>query len=206
MILIFLALAILSLAPYALKQWKQERERLRLAAQFRAALQNLVHALRVGVGLQQALDYVAREGEAPLSQEWQRVLQAVRLGQPLAEALDAFRERVALREAQWFVAAVHITQSTGGSLADVLETLAASLQEQHTLREKIGALTAQGKASGLLLTILPYALMGALAVVAPEFARSLFKTTAGQAVIAGVTVSVIIGGLVIKKIVTIEVN
>jgi tight adherence protein B len=206
MILIFLAIALVSMAPYFFKKWQAEKARQRLAAQFRAALQNMVHALRVGVGFQQALDYAAREGEAPLCDEWKHVMQAIRLGQPLSEALDLFHARVTLHEVQWFVAAVHITQSTGGSLADVLDTLATTLQERQTLREKVSALTAQGKASGVLLTILPYALMGALAVVAPEFARSLFKTTAGQAVIAGVTVSVIIGGLVIKKIVTIEVN
>lgn len=206
MILILLAVMIAGALPYFLRQWKAERDRLRLASQFRASLQNLVHALRVGVALQQALEYAAREGEAPLAQEWGRVLQATRLGQPLSEALTSFRDRVGLREADWFVTAVTITQSSGGSLADVLDTLASTLQERETLREKVSALTAQGKASGILLTTLPYALMAALALIAPEFSGALFKTTAGQMVIAGVTVSLMMGALVIKKIVTIEVE
>jgi tight adherence protein B len=206
MILFFFFAGLVGAIPYVLRRLKAERDRERLANQFRATLQNLVHALRVGVGFQQALDYVAREGEQPLAQEWSRVLQALRLGQPLHQALETFTQRVKLREVKWFVTAVNITQSTGGSLADVLDSLASTLQEQQNLREKIGALTAQGKASGILIATLPYALMGALSIVAPEFVHPLFSTNAGQLVIAAITISLIIGGFVIKKIVTIEVE
>ena len=206
MILIILGFILLGLAPYGIQRLRAEKNRQVLAAQFRFSLQNLVHALRVGVGFQQALDYVARESEAPLNQDWKRVLQALRLGHPLSEALNDFSRHLKLREAEWFVTAVQITQSTGGSLADVLDTLASTLQERQTLREKVSALTAQGKASGILLAILPYVFMGVLAVIAPEFAQPLFYTAAGQAVIAGITVSLLIGGVFIKKIVTIEVE
>ena len=69
-----------------------------------------------------------------------------------------------------------------------------------------GELTAQGKASGILLAILPYALLAALAVVAPDMASALLTTSLGHMVLVGVTVSVCLGGIVIKKIVTIPVE
>lgn len=206
MILIALVVLLAAAVPFLLKKLQAERHRERLAHQFRSSLRNIVHALRVGVGFNQAIDYAAKEGDEPLLSEWQAVTQAVRIGQPLTQALDGFAQRVNIRETALFVTAVHITQSTGGSLADVLDTLAETLQEQQTLREKISALTAQGKASGVLLAILPYALLGALSVIAPDLAEPLFTTTIGQAVLAGVTVSIVIGGLIIKKIVTIEVE
>ena len=102
--------------------------------------------------------------------------------------------------------AVQLTQSTGGNLADVLETLADTLQERQTLRDKVGALTAQGKASGIVLAFLPFILLGALWVIVPQLVRPMFMTVIGQLMIAGMMVSVAVGGLVIWKIVDIKVD
>jgi tight adherence protein B len=198
--------AILASLPVFIKRLKQERRRELSVSQLRQSLQNIVHAMRVGVGFTQALEYASKEGAEPLAGEWRRMLQSVRLGQSMAEALEELAVRVPIKEMKWFVTAVQIAQSTGGSLADVLDTLAATLQEQQTLREKVSALTAQGKASGVLLSGLPFLMMGALYLVAPDLAAPLFTTALGQSVIGGVIVSVAIGGLVIKKIVTVKVD
>ena len=206
MILLGLIAALAACAPALVKKIQAERHRLLLASQLRQSLQNIVHALRVGIGFTQALEYAAKEGAAPLAGEWQRALQAMRLGKSLSEAMEGVAKRVPMKEMVWLVTAVQITQSTGGSLADVLETLASALQDQQMLRDKVSALTAQGKASGILLSLLPFLMMGALELVAPDLAAPLFVTATGQAVIAGVVVSVAIGGLVIKQIVTVKVD
>ena len=206
MILLGVIFGIFCGIPLLVRQLRHERQRALLASQLRQSLQNIVHALRVGVGFTQALDYAGKEGAMPLAGEWQRVLQSVRLGTSLSEAMEELARRNPIKEMKWFVAAIQITQSTGGSLADVLETLSATLQEQQILRDKVSALTAQGKASGALLSLLPFLMMGALYIVAPDIAMPLFVTSTGQSVIAGVIVSVAIGGVVIKKIVTVKVD
>jgi tight adherence protein B len=206
MILSAVLLGLIAALPWAVNHLRAERARQRVAAQLRQSLQNIVHALRVGIGFMQALEYAAKEGDPPLADEWRRTLQSVRLGHALSEAMVDLETRVPLKEMKWFSAAVQITQSTGGSLAEVLDTLSTTLQEQHMLREKVRALTAQGKASGALLSLLPFLMMGALYLVAPDLAMPLFVTSTGQTVIAGVIVSVAIGALVIKKIVNVKVD
>jgi len=206
MILLVVIGALVACLPVFVKRLRHERRRELMVSQLRQSLQNIVHAMRVGVGFTQALEYAAKEGAEPLADEWRRMLQSVRIGQSMSVALDELSVRVPIKEMKWFVTAVQIAQSTGGSLADVLDTLAATLQEQQTLREKVGALTAQGKASGVLLGCLPFLMMGALYLVAPDLASPLFTTTIGQSVIGGVIVSVAIGGVIIKKIVTVKVD
>jgi len=192
--------------PTLVRKIRDQRRRLLLASQLRQSLQNMVHALQIGVGFQQALERSAQEGEMPLAAEWRRLLQTVRLGSSWTDGLAELSKRVEIQEMGWFVAAVQITQSTGGSLADVLETLAETLQERQTLRDKMSALTAQGKASGLVLALLPFILLGALRMIVPDLVKPMFTTWTGQAMIAGVMVSVTIGGLVIWKIVNIKVD
>jgi tight adherence protein B len=206
MILLIAIGALCACLPTVLKRWKAERQRILLASQLRQSLQNMVHALRVGVSFMQALDYAAEEGEEPLVSHWRRLLQSMRVGQPLVDALRELAERVPLKEMGWFVAAVQVTQSTGGSLADVLETLSTTLQEQQSLREKVSALTAQGKASGALLSALPFLVTGALFVIAPKMVAPMFTTLVGQMMLAGVLVFIAIGGVVIHRIVSIRVD
>jgi tight adherence protein B len=205
--IIIAALGVIALViPLVVRKFRNQRRRVLLASQLRQALGNMVHAMRIGVGFQQALEYTAQEGEMPLAAEWRRLLQSVKLGASWSEALSELAKRVDIPEMGWFVAAVQITQNTGGTLADVLETLAETLQERQTLRDKVGALTAQGKASGLVLAALPFLLLAALRVIVPDLVKPMFTTAAGQAMIAGVMISVAAGGLVIWKIVNIKVD
>lgn len=206
MILLSALLAVFCFIPAAVKKWKAKRRRLLLASQLRQSLQNMVHALKVGVSFMQALDYVAQEGEEPLASHWRWLLQAARVGKPLGDALQELAARVPLREMGWFAAAVQITQSSGGSLAEVLDTLAAALQEQESLREKVNALTTQGKASGVLLSAMPFLMTGALSVIAPKLIAPLFTTVLGQVMLAGVLIMIVFGGIVIHHIVSIEVD
>ncbi len=205
--IILAALGMISLLiPSLLKKMRTEQRRLLLASQLHQALENMVHALRTGLGLQQALEAAAREGDQPLAGEWQSLLKSVRLGAPWPEALDQLGKRVDLAEMKWFVTAVGITRQTGGPLTQVLETLADTLEERLVLREKIKALTAQGKASGAVLAALPFLILGALRLLVPELVRPMFMTATGQLLVAGVIVSVAVGGLIMWKIVHIRVE
>lgn len=141
-----------------------------------------------------------------MANHWKGLCQSLGVGQTLAEALEQFCETLGFREARWFTAAVLVTKSTGGSLADVLETLAESLNEQQALRDKIQALTAQGIASGALLSILPFVVLIAVAVMAPEIARPLVASWSGQVLLVIITALVASGGWVIYKIVTVPVS
>jgi len=206
MILLAIFIGMLAGTPFFWRHLKEERQRRQWAWQLRQSLQGMVHALRIGVGFTQALEYIAKESAEPLGSQWRWLLQSVQVGKSLSESLDDLAQRVPLKEMRWFVAAVQITQSSGGSMADVLETLSTTLQEQQTLREKIGALTAQGKASGILIGAMPFFILGALYVIAPEMVIPMFTSWLGQSMLAVVLLMVTMGGFVIKKIVTIPVD
>ncbi len=174
--------------------------------QLHGALQNMVHALKVGHGLQKAVESAAEEGEMPLAGEWQTLLHALRLGVPWEDALEQLAARIAIPEMRTFVTSVQVTRQSGGSLAQVLETLSETLEERLVLREKIKTLTAQGKASGMILAALPFVILGVLRFIVPDLVAPMFTTSIGQTLLAGMVVSVALGGLVIWKIVSVPVS
>lgn len=200
--LVFVLLGLL-VRHVILESQRQRAQRL-IARQFRESLRLIVHALQVGTGLQQALEVAAREGQKPLATEWERLLQSLHVGRTWDQGLKEFSDRVRIPAVPWFVAAVHVTRQTGGSLADVLLSLAETLQERETLREKVSALTAQGKASGCVLAALPFVLLGTLQMIVPDLMRPMFETNTGLRLLAGVLMSVSIGGYLIWAIVSIK--
>ena len=206
MILVIPLGLIAAFLPRFFFRLREQKYKQLLSRQLRLALQSMVHALRIGVSFLQDLEWAAKEGEEPLAQEWRTTLQAVQVGKTLPEALRDLQQRVPLKDMEWFVTAVCLTQSTGGSLSEVLETLAQNLQERETLREKVAALTAQGKASGALLGALPFLLLLALEMIAPELVHPMFSTSLGQMMLGGVMMGVAIGGWVIHRIVTIPIE
>lgn len=206
MILVLTVAGLLAGVPLGVKRWRAERHRLLLARQLRQAVTGMVQALRAGVSFPVALQYAAREGAEPLASVWKGCAAELAVGRPLSDVLGELPRRVPLRDIQGFVTAALITQQTGGSLAGVLETLSESLQEKETLREKIAALTAQGKASGVLISLLPFLVMGSLWGLAPEMASPMFKTQEGQMALAGILVSLAAGALVMSRIVRVPVE
>jgi len=205
-ILLFFFGGLAAAAPFLAAKVREDRRRRLLAGQLRQSLQNMIHALRVGVSFPQALVYASQEGEAPLVEAWRWLRQSLEIGKPMSDALEELGRRVPLKEMGWFVAAVQITQSTGGSLADVLETLAATLQEQQTLREKVSALTAQGKVSGILLSLLPFAVLAAMYLIAPAMVAPMFTSTWGQWMLGGMMLFLALGAVCIYAIVSIRVD
>jgi tight adherence protein B len=202
---IFLSLALLGTGlAYGIRQARRQSFRRAQARSLRIALQQMTHALRVGVGFQQALVRAVSEGDPLLASEWERVLHGLQIGKPLRKALEELPKRVPVPEMRWFVTAVIVTHQSGGSLAGVLEVLGQTLQERETLQDKIAALTAQGKASGMLLCALPFLLMGALQLMAPEMIRPLFVTTLGGGLFFLICSLIAAGALLIQKIVTLS--
>lgn len=165
----------------------------------------MASALRSGSSFVQAVQVVAREGAAPLSEEWNSFLRDLQLGASIEKALAGLENRLPLAPIRSFVTAVTITLDTGGNLAGVLLTLAGTLRQEMVFQGKLKALTAQGKISGYVVSGMPFALIAMLYVLAPELIAPLFTTGLGQLLLVGVTLLVAVGTWVIKKIITIEV-
>jgi tight adherence protein B len=100
---------------------------------------------------------------------------------------------------------MRVSRDTGGNLAETLEQLAQTLRTKITLEGKIRALTAQGKLQGVVVGLLPVGLMFVLSKMEPEAMAPLFHSWYGWVTLAVIAVLELIGLLIIRKIVNIDV-
>ena len=169
------------------------------------ALQVIAGGLRAGVSMTVALQQLVREGRPPIAQEFDLTLREHRLGLPLDEALDHLAERVRLPSLTLVIAAMRIANETGGSLAEALERAALTVRSQLAMEGKIGALTAQGKLQALVVGMLPLALLLVLDRMEPEAMAFLWHSPPGWATLAVIATLEVLGVLLIRRIVAIDV-
>ena len=153
--LAFLAAPAAAYIPYAVLRRMQRRRIFAFEGQFPDALQFIARAMRAGHAFSVSLEMLHQEFSDPLASEFRRTFEEQNLGLPVEATLEKLAERVPLMDVQFFVAAVVLQKRTGGNLAEILEKLAALIRERFKLRGQIRTISAHGRLSSLVLTLIP---------------------------------------------------
>jgi tight adherence protein B len=180
------------------------RRRRAFEAQLPGALSLIASSLAAGHTFLRSIQMMCEEAEAPLSEEFARVVYETRLGDSVVDALDRMADRLHIDDVRWVVQAIKIQQTVGGKLADLLHTLADFIRAREEVRREIDVLTAEGRISSWVLGALPFGLLFFIQLVNPGYAEPMYH---GKGLIAlGATgVSILTGFVVIRRMVKIEV-
>ncbi len=195
--------------------WLNRRKGKRLKA-FNSNLSDtimlLANGLRAGSSFLQAVELVTRETRPPVSTEFQRVIREVNLGLPLDDALANLARRVKSDDLDLMTTAIAIHHSVGGNLAEILDTIAYTIRERVRITGESKTLTAQQRLSGYVVGFLPIALVLIMSVIAPTFMAPMLQKPpellglpAGMFILAGGGIMMLIGFMLIRRIVDIEV-
>ena len=137
--------------------------------------------------------------------EFRRTFDEQNLGLPLEVALEKLATRIPLLDVHFFVSAVLLQKRTGGNLAEVLEKLAYLIRERFKLRGRMRAISAHGRLTGTVLSLIPAAVGGVMFYVNPDYVLFFVRDTIGHWMLGGAIALQLVGYAVIKKIVSIEV-
>lgn len=199
------AAVVIALSPSLVLRWLRARRTARIEHQLPDALQMLAGTVRAGLSLPAALRQVSTELPPPLVQELLLVQHEQRLGVSLDDALENLALRLPAQPIQLMVSAMRIANETGGGLAETLERAAATLRSQHAMELKIRALTAQGRLQAWVVGLLPVFLLWVLARMEPEAMAQLWTTRLGWGVLTAVLVMELVGVVLIRRIVAIDI-
>jgi tight adherence protein B len=191
-------------AGFYVPRFRIKRRRKKFEAQLPGALSLIASSLAAGHTFLRAIQMMCEEAEAPLSEEFARVVYETRLGDSVVDALDRMADRLQMPDVRWVVQAIKIQQTVGGKLADLLHTLADFIRAREEVRREIDVLTAEGRVSAWVLGALPIGLLFMIQMVSPGYMDPLFHGT-GLMVLIGTGISVLTGFLVIRRMVNIEV-
>jgi tight adherence protein B len=196
------------IVPFGVRKFighRAAKQRLMFGEQLADNLQVLASAMRAGQSFAGALAVAVADAPEPAKREFERVVSDERLGVPLEESLGAVVERMENRDLHQVALVAALQREAGGNSAEVLDRVADTIRDRVALRRLISSLTAQGRLSRWVVSLVPVGLVVYMALVAPEYLDPLLKTTAGNVMLGLAITMGTAGSLIIKRIVEIKV-
>ena len=169
------------------------------------AITMMANTIKSGFGLNQSIKMVADEMPAPISTEFKKIVQEVTWGLTLEDALNNLNKRIGSEDLDLVVTSILVQAEIGGNLSEILEKIAKTIRERKQIKGEINSLTAQGKVSGVIVGALPIVIGGMIFVINPDYMYNLFRHPMGLAVLGAAVFLEVLGALVIKKIIALDV-
>ncbi len=204
----FLQVVLGLIGVFGAPRWYINRRTKKRQTKFTLELPNaidiVVRGMKSGLPLNECLSIVARESAEPLASEFQEIMDQQRVGVPLGEALDKLTSRMPLPEVKFLAIVIAIQQQAGGNLSEALSNLSGVLRDRVRLQMKVKALSAEAKASAMILAGLPPTVMFLLFMSTPGYIMPLFTTRTGNVALLGCAIWMLMGVLMMKKMINFK--
>lgn len=204
----FLAVVVGLVGTFGVPRWFVNKITARRQNKFSAELANAIdivtRGMKSGLPLNECLSVISRESEEPLAGEFREVVEQQRVGVSLGEALDRLTTRMPMPEVKYLAIVVAIQQQAGGNLSEALGNLAGVLRDRFRLKMKVKALSAEAKASALVLASLPPLVMFMVYGTSPDYISPLFDTRTGNLMLLFSALWMLIGVLVMRKMINFK--
>ncbi len=193
------------LLPFLWLSMARNKRLKRLEAQLPDAVELIARALRAGHAFPTALQMVSEELPDPIGGEFASAFEEVNYGLPVSDAMMNLAARVPVEDLRFFAVAVVLQRETGGNLAEILDNISRLIRERFKLYGTIRVLSAEGRMSAWVLTLLPFAAALVLNLVSPGFMEVLWKDPAGLKLVVLALVAMASGVFWMWRIVKIRV-
>ena len=197
--------AALGALPYGYVRFKRQRRMAAFEEQFPEALDFLARSMRAGHAFSVGLEMLGAESPEPLGQEFRTLFNEQNLGAPMEVAFENMLRRFPLVDVRFFASSVMLQKQTGGNLSEILLRLAYVIRERVRLKGQVRAISAHGRLTAGILTVMPMALMVIMLFVAPGYLQGMARDPDGKYMILAAIVSQFLGYYFIRKIIRIKI-
>lgn len=169
------------------------------------AIEMMVRSLQAGHSFSSALQAIATEMPNPVAREFGKAYEEQNLGLSMKVALENLAERVPIMDLKLCVTAILIQREVGGNLSEVLANISHTIRERFRMQGEIRVKTAQARLSGYIVSALPFIMFFWINAANPKYLQALYDHPMGMYILGSGIVMQIIGWLIIRRIVRIDI-
>jgi tight adherence protein B len=185
--------------------FRKRRARLeKFEEQLPDAVDVMKRALRAGHPFSTCIKLVAEDMDEPISREFEQTFADVNFGNDVRRALLGMLLRVPSSNLMAVVTAVLIQKETGGNLAEIFDRIAQVIRSRFRFGRRVKTLSAEGRLSAWILTLVPIILFGVLWVSTPTYLPPLLENPTGQKMLAFAVVMMVVAVFWMRKIIRID--
>ena len=188
-----------------LARYLDGKRRAKFNSQLPEALATMSNALRAGFSISQAFDSVVEQGDAPVSEEFAILQQQIKIGMSFESALESLSQRVGSDDLTLVTTAILISRKTGGNVTEIFDKISETIRGRMRIERKVKSLTAQGRLQGIVVSLMPIFLGVIMTAIRPGLMLPFLASVTGFMCVVGMTVLIVFGWLMIRKIIKIDV-
>jgi tight adherence protein B len=181
-------------APALLLRFAQSRYQRKFLEIFPDALDLIVRAVRSGLPAPEAIELVTHDVRPPVGTEFRRILDELRIGTELEEALQRAADRIRVSDFRFFAISLLLQRQTGGGIAETLSNLSGIIRQRKAVRMKARALTAEAQASAGIIATTPFVAGVGLFLINRDLITVLFLDPRGRFML-GIAVTSLLTGV-----------
>lgn len=178
---------------------------IKLEQQLPDALDMMGRAMRAGHAFSSAVKMVGDEMPEPVAVEFRTTFDEINYGINLQDAMQNLATRVPSTDMRYFVISVLIQRETGGNLAELLDNISALIRARLKLLGTIRVLSAEGRMSAWILSLLPIIMALVLFIINREFMSTLWKDELGLKLIWLMSAMMVVGIFWMRNLIKIRV-
>ena len=199
------AAVAVTVLPFVALVFLRKRRRDQFGAQFPEAIDIIVRSLRAGHPVPVAIGMVARELPDPVGSEFGLIADEITYGSDLETALRSMYYRVGQEDMPLFVTSVAIQATTGGNLSQILDNLSKVIRERFKMRRKIRGLSAEGRASAMILTLTPVIVFVIVNVISPDFYGDVWNVPTTKFGLGAAVGWMMVGNLIMRRMINFKI-
>jgi tight adherence protein B len=172
---------------------------------FADAVDVMVRGLKSGLPVSEAMKIIATETGAPVGPEFTEIVEGQRVGISIDQGMERMVERVPLPEVNFLSIVMTIQSKTGGNLSEALGNLSRVLRDRKKMKAKVKSVSQEAKSSAFIIGSLPFALIGLMTLMNPNYLGPLFHTNTGNMLVAGSAIWMLLGVLVMRQMMAFQI-
>lgn len=205
---IWIALACVGIGGFGLPRWILEylskRRQAKFIEEFPNAIDIIIRGIKAGLPFGDCIRIVASESQEPAKSEFRSIVEMQAVGMPTADAVQRMCNRIGLPETNFFAITIGIQQKAGGSMSEILGNLSRVLRERKKMKAKVRALSAEAKASALIIGSLPLIVTFLVYVTSPKYIEVLWTTDAGLVLLGGSGFWMAVGSYIMRNMIRFD--
>lgn len=194
-----------ALARYVSLRFQKSKRLKKFNTALPDAIELMSRALRAGHSMSSSIEIIAEQSVEPLAAEFADVYQQQKFGIPFRDAILEMGERVPSKDLHFLITAILVQKETGGDLTEILDRTTHVIRERVRIEGEIRTYTAQGRLTGWILSLMPAVMLVLINIVNPGYSYILFHDPLGQKMLYAGGGLIVVGALIIRKIVDIQV-
>ena len=192
-----------AIPPFMVQRSRKQQQQL-FNKQLGESLTIMSNCMRSGYSFQQAMNSISKEMQPPISTEFGRVVREINYGATLEQALENMAQRVGNKDLDLLISAVITSTQVGANLSEILDTISETVTDRIRLREEVRVFSAQGRMSGIIIGLLPVAVILFLMILNPTYLMDFVNHPIGKILLIASVFLEVTGFIIINKIVDIK--